>query len=160
MDGSFLSRPSDIANYLNKYFINKVDELNNNMPAVDVNNISNSLIKDNIMKDKQCLLKFDKVCIKTVEDILRSCKNKPPGIANLDGKLLKLVAEEIAPPICHIINMSFVNGLCPLQWKRAKITPLLKNKKLQFSGQSSNQPVLSKIMESVMSPTTYRGIIY
>ena len=47
-------------------------------------------------------------------------KNKPPGIDNLDGKLLKLVAEEIAPPICHIINMS--NCLCPLKWKRAKIT--------------------------------------
>ena len=44
VDGSFLTRPSDIACYLNKYFINKVNNLNNNMPPIDIN-ISNLLIK-------------------------------------------------------------------------------------------------------------------
>ncbi len=52
VDGSFFTRPSYIANYLSKYFVNKVDKLSNNMPSIDTDNISNLLIKDNIMKNK------------------------------------------------------------------------------------------------------------
>ncbi len=59
VDGSFLTRPSDIANYLSKYFVNKVDKLNNNMPSIDTDNISNLLIKYNIMKNKHCSFKCD-----------------------------------------------------------------------------------------------------
>ena len=106
-----------------------------------------------MIKDKQCSFKFDKVGIETVEDMLRTCKNEPPGIDNLDSKLLKLVTEETAPPICHIRNMSFANCLCPLQLKHAKLIPLPKNKKLQFSGANSRPisllPVLSKIKYNI-----------
>lgn len=62
VDGSFLTRQSDFVNYLNKYFINKVDKLIDNMSPIDIN-ITNLLMKDNITKVKECSFKFDKVGI-------------------------------------------------------------------------------------------------
>lgn len=90
--------------------------------------------------------------------IIRTCKNKPPGVDGLDGKFLKLVADSVAPAICHIMNMCFMNCLCPQEWKRAKIIPLTKNKKLSFSGPNSRPisllPVLSKMMETTVYEQT------
>ena len=37
----------------------------------------------------------------------------PPGIDNLDGKLLRMVAYSMATPICHIFNQS-LEGVAPL----------------------------------------------
>ncbi len=62
-----------------------------------------------------------------VENMLRTCKNKPPGVDSLNGKLLQLVADLISPVICHIINQSFIECTHPQQWKRAIIIPLPKN---------------------------------
>lgn len=106
------------------------------------------------MKEKNCKFKFDRVNISEVENRIWTYRNKPPGVDGLDGKLLKLVADLVAPAICHIINLSFINCLCPHEWKRAKIIPLPKNKKSTFSGSNSRPisllPVLSKIMESIV----------
>jgi hypothetical protein len=41
-------------------------------------------------------------------------KDKPPGTDNLDGKLLRLVAEYIGTPVCHIFNLS-LKEVCALE---------------------------------------------
>lgn len=153
VEGGFITKPSEIANHFNEYFIGKIDKLRNDMPDTD-NNISHLLIKNEIMKDNNCKFKFERVSISKVENMIRICKNKPPGVDGLDGKLLKMVADLVAPAICHIMNLSFTKCLCPQDWKRAKIIPLPKNKKVPFSGANSRPisllPVLSKMMESIV----------
>lgn len=56
--------------------------------------------------------------------------------------------------MCHIINRSLNEGVCPQESKTAKIITLLKNRKVPFSGQNSRLisllPVLSKIMEHIV----------
>lgn len=60
--------------------------------------------------------------------------------------------------------MSFTNCLYPLQWKRAKLIPLQKNKKLQFSGEKAVQSAFYlhevKIMERVIFEQIIKHSIY
>jgi hypothetical protein len=70
--------------------------------------------KKKIMKEKQCKFEFCKVSVGEVGKLLlMTNKDKPPGIDNLDGKLLRMVADTIATPICHIFYMSLEESLCP-----------------------------------------------
>ena len=87
-----------------------------------------------------------------VEDVLLSIKNdKPPGIDNLDGKLLRMVADSIATPICNIFNLSLEESLCPQAWREAKVIPLPKSDKVDFTGSNSRPisllPALNKLFE-------------
>ena len=43
--------------------------------------------------------------------------DKPPGSDNLDGKLLRIIADDIATPICHIFNQSLLESVCPHEVK-------------------------------------------
>ncbi len=92
--------------------------------------LSSRLITNKLMKNKCCSFHFEKVKVSTVEQLVRSSKNKPAGVDNLDVKLLKPVANVLALPICHIITLSFEKSICPGDWKIAKIIPLPKNNKL------------------------------
>ena len=90
-----------------------------------------------------------------VEELLLSINNeKTPGIDNLDGKLLRMVADSIATPICHIFNLSLEESLCPQSWREAKVIPLPKSGKAAFSGSNSrpiNLPTaLSKLLEKIV----------
>ena len=71
----------------------------------------------------------------------------------LDGKLLRIAACHVSAPICHIFNKSLRHGVCPGVWKEAKVIPLSKDKKKEFTGKNSppisKLPVLSKLMEKV-----------
>ena len=58
------------------------------------------------MKEKHCKFEFCKVSVGEVEKLLLMIKNDKPGIDNLDGKLLRMVADSIATHICHIFNLS------------------------------------------------------
>ena len=86
-----------------------------------------------------------------VEKLLLSINNdKPPGIDILDGKLLRMVADSIATPICHVFNLSLEESLCPLAWREAKVIPLPKSGNAAFTGSNSIPisflPALSKLL--------------
>jgi hypothetical protein len=62
---------------------------------------------------------------------LLSINNDKPGIDILDGKPLKIVADSIAIPIRHILNLSLEGSLCPQAWREVKVIllmPLALNK--------------------------------
>lgn len=123
------------------------------MPTLS-NDISHLLIRNKLMKNKNLRFELQRVNIDQVKYLLKTCKNKPPGVDGLDSRLLKLAADFIAPALTHIINLSFSCCTCPQAWKQAKIVPLPKDKKLSFSGSNSRPisilPVLSKILESIV----------
>jgi hypothetical protein len=60
--------------------------------------------------------------VEEVGEVLLSFNNdKPPGSDNLDGKLLRIVVNDIATPICHIFNLSLLESVCPQSWREAKV---------------------------------------
>jgi hypothetical protein len=87
-----------------------------------------------------------------VEQLLLSINNDKPGIDNLDGKFLRMVADSIATPIGHIINLSREESLCTQAWREAKVIPLPKSGKAAFTGSNSRPislpPALSKLLEN------------
>ena len=128
------------ANYFNYYFSGKVGKLKQEMPTMNSEQLY-SCIKKQIMKVKQCKLAICTVSVGEVERLLLSINNdKPPGIDNLDGKLLRMVADSIATPICHIFNLSLEESLCPQAWREAKVIPLPKSGKSAFAG-SNSRPI-------------------
>ena len=153
-DGKFLAQSKDIADYLSNYFDKKIQNLRNGMDLGYDSGLSYRLIKDKIMKNKSCTFNFVSMTVDHVVSLLRNTKVKPPGVDNLDVKLLIPVADLIAIPIAHIINLSLDKCIFPTEWKTAKIVPLPKNGREPFSGKNSRPisllPALSKIMERIV----------
>ncbi len=118
-EGLFLTKSTETANYLNNYFIKKIKDLRNNFKDMD-NESSYVLIRDKIMLGKNCKFNFDTVNISRIENMLRNCKDKPPGIDGLDGKLLKMVANLIAPVICHINSQSLNRNVMSTRMEKGK----------------------------------------
>ena len=52
--------------------------------------------------------------------------NKSPGVDGIPPKLLMEIVEQISTPIAKMFNLSLEEGIVPLEWKEANITPLFK----------------------------------
>ena len=52
--------------------------------------------------------------------------NKASSLDNLPNRILVGVADEIAPSICHLFNLSLSEGIMPKRWKLANITAIFK----------------------------------
>lgn len=59
-DGTFITKPYDIANYFNNYFISKVDKLRNAMCKTN-DNVAYIIIKVDIIREKQGMFVFQQV---------------------------------------------------------------------------------------------------
>lgn len=91
--GDVISKPCDIANHLNIFFIEKVDKIRS---CAQFNTIIGSPCNNvrSIMSGKSCSLTFGTVKEHTVEKMLLSLPDdKTPGIDHLDGKLFKSVSH-------------------------------------------------------------------
>ena len=141
-DGSFITKSTDIANYFNYFFIGKINKLRDDMQATNTDTTHPS-ISDQIMKDTNCTFEFRKVSVEEVKIVLSINSDKPPGSDNLDGKLRRIIADDIATPIFRIFNLSLLESVCTQAWRKAKVFPLTKNSKTPFTGSNSqpNQPV-------------------
>lgn len=153
-DGSFITKPHDIAQYFNDFFTSKVNNLRKDMSYNDVHCVSSIL--DKIMTNKCCTFKFNPISSDKVEEelLLSIHSEKPSGLDNLDGKLLRIAAHLVTNPITHIFNQSLNWGVCPQVWKEAKVIPLPKNQKINLTGANSRPisilPVLGKLMEKIV----------
>ena len=101
----------DVANYFIDNFIGKVGKLRQEMPTTNSEQLYSCILKKYERKALQ--VEFCKVSVGEVEKLLLSINNDKPGIDNLDGRLLRMVADSLATPICHIFNLSLEESLCP-----------------------------------------------
>lgn len=79
---------------------------------------------------------------------------KPTGSDKLEPLFLKLAAEIIAGPLCHIFNLTLSSNEIPLDWKSAPVIPLLKPgdpSNLNNYRPISKLSVLAKVLESLIS---------
>ena len=61
-----------------------------------------------------------------IVDLISSLPNKATGHASIPLKFLKIVADLIAIPLCHIINLSFRQGVFPELLKTTKVITSFK----------------------------------
>ena len=85
------------------------------------------------------------------------------GHDGMDGASLSIVAEEVANPVRHIVNLSIVKGEFAQRWKIGRVIPLHKGgTKPQNDPQSfrpiSLLPTLSKVTEKVVQTQLIRHL--
>ena len=72
---------------------------------------------------------FSPVTPDLVDNIVFNLKNsKSCGIDNIDCYILKLIREQITPPLTHIVNISLSGGIFPSSYKVGKVVRLYKGK--------------------------------
>ena len=123
-NGKMFSKPSDLANIMNSFFINKVKNLRENLPT----NVKDPLLlPKKLMKSRNCNFILKSVHPDDIKKMIANLKNsKSCGSDNIDTYVLKLAQDELTPVITHIVNLSIEQKVFPSQWKTAKVIPLHK----------------------------------
>jgi len=80
--------------------------------------------------------------------ILTHIKSNSAGVDGICLKFLKLCADFVLHPLCHIINSAFTLSTFPDAWKQAKVIPVYKSQN-EFRP-ISILPLLLKIIEKIM----------
>src|SRR5260221_1084505 len=130
---------------LNSFFSSVyTDENMNNMPEAKQMFYGSECNKlSNIYLDKNIVLK----------KIMNLKEGKAPGDDGYNAELLKNIANEICEPLSYIFNRSIVQGIVPLSWRQANVTPLFKKGTKQDPG--NYRPVsltsqICKLLESII----------
>ena len=149
--GSLVNSPAGLAGTMNAFFINKVKNLRENIPAAATDPLEK--LRDSL-KDRECSLSFRAVKPDEVKKVIQGLKNsKSTGTDYIDTWVIKMVAADILAALTHIINLSISKSEFPMLWKHAKVVPLLKK------GDSLTPknyrpvallPIFSKILERVV----------
>ena len=99
----------------------------------------------------QRLFEVPPLTVAETQKLLKSLPtDKATGLDGIPSKVLSCAANQIAPAICKIINLSLETGVFPDKWKHAKVTPIHKGGVL--SDTNNYRPIsvlcgLSKIAE-------------
>nr|CAI5855700.1 unnamed protein product [Callosobruchus analis] len=144
-------------------------DLTTNMQEV-VNHFAefyNSVGEDlaNTIKNKQPAMKFNKITTcnsffleetnetEIISTILSLKNKKSPGTDGIRAEELKIIAQQIAKPVCYLINRCFREGYVPLAFKLSSVSPIYKGgDKLNLSNYRPISLVssLSKIFEKTL----------
>ena len=137
---------------LNNYFISKISKIRSSFDtqkACDTN--SNVLIFNG-----NRLSNFDQLSQKEIKSIILSSPCKSCSLDPLPSNILFEHIDLFIHCITSIVNESLINGVMPLCFRKAVISPLLKKPSLDFNELKnyrpvSNLPFLSKIIEKAVA---------
>ena len=139
-----------LANEFSDYFRSKIDNINDYFGAGNYPGDENNIVDP--------LISFNKVSECYVNEIIH---RSPASTCELDpllSHLMKRISDQCVPTVCTIINKSLMEGICPVTYKHALITPLIKKPGLPlvFSNYRpvSNLTFLSKVLERIVASQT------
>jgi len=163
IDGIVSFDKSAVATKFNTFFTTIASTLVNNLPT-PIGNFGKQHIIDfyrnkGVTQDTFALstVEVEDVC-KMLREVNRS---KATGLDNLPARFVSDAAEQIAPSISHIINISILQGKVPNELKLAKVTPLYKKGSKTETGNYrpvSVLSIISKVLERVVYNQIYEYI--
>ena len=129
VDGIKITNPKQMANEQVEYYHKKVNKLIENLPQ-QTHDPLETLVKtiDRWGKiDQVENMKIQPVGIPEVSKIIKEMNGSLSyGHDKIDMKALKTVADSVAAPITHIINLSIHQKKFPNRWKLGRIVPIYK----------------------------------
>ena len=144
----------DICNHINSFFINIASNLVKALPSPRNIYSTDSELFKNFYKKRGIIPGSFKLQPVSEEFIRKELNGLDPkkstGLDNISPKFLKEGAEQLAPIISHIVNLSITSGIVPNELKEAKVSPLYKkNDKLEVGNYRpiSVLNTVSKILE-------------
>ena len=148
--------PIKIGNVFNEYYTTIAKKLTKNIRETT----SFDSFLDERQENSMFLTPTDtKEVIELINDL---SVNKAKDIYGISVNFLKILANDIAPSLCHIFNESFFTGIFPDLMKLAMITPTYKGgSRLEASNYRpvSVLPIFSKILEKLMQKRLTNGKI-
>ncbi len=140
------------ATLFNDYFcsVYEIENADTALPTLDV--FQDVKFIDNISTSTQEI----NILLKNV-DVSKAC-----GYDGIGNKILKICADYITNPLCHIINESLSQGVFPSMWKFANVIPIFKKNDRQ--DKLNYRPVslltcLSKICEKIVFIRLYNFLL-
>ena len=150
-ENEVVSDESVIANELNEYFVNILEQIgNNNDAGVDSENTKlKNFVYSRLKVDT--VYNIPLLTIKqTIGIIDKISSNKASGYDGLSVRVLKKIAPVFANPLSKLLNLSVSTTSFPNHWKIAKVTPLHKGgarNDINNYRPISVLPILSKIFQ-------------
>ena len=121
INGRIIDVPKQVANEVNNFFVNVGPNTEKEVRKVP------NILPENFLKNKnQFNLIIAQISNDAALEIIKSLTNKATGPNSIPLNLLNEVAHLIDFPFCHIINMSFLEGIFPDKLKIVKVVPLHK----------------------------------
>ena len=127
-EGKVVTAPRDVANAINKCFLNKTAKLRENIgqnSQVDPRDRLKSFLGDKLHQKEKFHLK--EISAQELRNILKKRKgNRSSGIDFIDGYSLKLAAPLIEDVLLHLVNLTISSHEYPDLWKINKVSPHFK----------------------------------
>ena len=112
--GKLENSPKNLAECMNTYFIDKINNFINDMPATEEDPLANL---SKLMSGGNRTFKLKPVHPETINKLISNLKNSGSvGLDYIDTRIIKLVKTEILPAVTHIINLSIKNSIFPSQF--------------------------------------------
>ena len=146
--------PQELPNSFAKFFEEKINKIHQSLDAyivpdssIDINSVSYNGPKFD---------EFSPVSVAQVRDVLNSLNSTHCSLDPLPSTILKQCFVSTISAITSIINNSLQTSKVPLDYKKAIISPLLKNRNLDVNTLSNFRPIshlpfLSKALEKVVA---------
>lgn len=147
VDGVREDNPIVVCDKLNSYFASIGTAINNSVPPTDLSHTS--FLDGNF----ENVFLFSPLNPDDIHKAVISLKSRRGKIDHYSSLLLKKVSPIISPVLCHIINLSFAEGVFPDILKVARVTPLHKGGKPNMCSNYrpiSILPDLSKVFERIV----------
>lgn len=150
-DGSRTSTDHETANVFNDYFVNVGKNLARqikykNYDYSSMNRVMNSFLLHPVTSQE------------IYQEIMILKDQKAPGFDQFTSPLIKSVADLIAEPLTHTINVCFRTAKFPRIYKKAVITTIYKSGKKELVNNHRPISVISKFGK-IMEKTIYKRLV-
>jgi hypothetical protein len=141
-----ITKPDDIAEVLNGYFVNKPTEL-----VSKINKDQVTTQRGQYNYNTFFITPTDG--LEVVQTILSLKNSKAYDCYDVSTEIVKAIAHSIKEPIAYLFNASILEGIYPSLLKSSKVIPIYKNKDPSDPNNYrpiSLLPIVSKVFESLM----------
>ena len=147
VDGYYTTDKQKITDGFNKFYINVGPNLADKIPSD--NRPATTYMKGRIDQSMAIL----PVVQDEVEKIIKGLKESSAGWDLIDCKVVKQTYMSFIKPLTHVMNLSLMTGIVPLELKVARVIPIFKSGETNvFTNYRpvSVLPLFSKILERLM----------
>ena len=109
--GALISKPQDLADAQNQYFLDKIHLIRENLPPAPTDPLQ---ILRSLMEGRTCAFSLTSVHPDEVDKIVSNLSNSSSfGLDMIDTYIIKLIKPDILPALTHILNLSIATKVFP-----------------------------------------------